>query len=104
LVDIELVAQGKRRIVRVLLDKPGGITLGDCARFSRRLSDCLDMNQTIPGSYYLEVSSPGIQRPIRSLEAVERFAGNRVALAIAEPREGRRNFGMDRNTGSSGPR
>ncbi|HYM81422.1 MAG TPA: ribosome maturation factor RimP [Candidatus Limnocylindria bacterium] len=92
LVDIELVPQGRRRIVRVLLDKPGGITLGDCARFSRRLADCLDMNQTILGAYYLEVSSPGIQRPIRTLDAVERFAGNRVALTTIEPHEGRRNF------------
>jgi ribosome maturation factor RimP len=92
LVDVELVPQGRRRIVRVLLDKEGGISISDCAQFSRRLADCLDMNQTIPGSYYLEVSSPGIQRPLRTLEAVERFTGQRTALTTYEAKDGRRNF------------
>ena len=91
-VDVEQVFQGRQRIIRVLLDKPGGITVGDCAAFSRRLADCLDMNQTVAGSYQLEVSSPGIERPLRTLEAVERFAGHRAALATHEPRDGRRNF------------
>jgi ribosome maturation factor RimP len=79
-------------VIRVLLDKPGGITIGDCARFSRRLSDCLDMNQTVPGSYALEVSSPGIERPIRSLESVERFRGRRCQLKTVEAHEGQRVF------------
>ena len=92
LVDVELVPRGRRRIVRVLLDKEGGITHGDCALFSRRLADCLDMNQTIPGSYDLEVSSPGIERPLRTLEAVGRFTGQRTALTTIEPKDGRRNF------------
>jgi hypothetical protein len=50
------------------------------------------MNQTIPGSFQLEVSSPGIERPIRSPEAVRRFAGQRVTLALHDPRDGRRHF------------
>jgi len=92
LVDVELLVQGGRRTIRVLLDRPGGIRVGDCARFSRRLSDCLDMNQTVPGSYFLEVSSPGLDRPLKTLEAVERFAGQRVALSTTVAREGRRNY------------
>jgi ribosome maturation factor RimP len=92
LVDVELIPQGRRRIVRVLLDKEGGITISDCAQFSRRLSDCLDMNQTIPGTYYLEVSSPGIQRPLRTLEAIERFTGQRTSLTTVEAKDGRRHF------------
>ena len=92
LVDVEFVVQGRQRIVRVLLDKPGGILLDDCAAFSRRLGDCLDMNQTLTVNYRLEVSSPGLDRPIRSLEAAARFAGRRAALTTAEPLEGRRNF------------
>lgn len=92
LVDVEQTAAGRHRVIRVYLDKPGGVSVGDCARFSRRLSDCLDMNQTVPGSYHLEVSSPGLERPIRTLEHVRRFAGQRVALTAHEPREGRRNF------------
>ena len=92
LVDVEFAVQGRHRSIRVLLDKPGGITVGDCAIFSRRLSDRLDMNQTLPGGYRLEVSSPGLDRPIRTLEAVERFAGHRVALTTHEAHDGRRNW------------
>ena len=92
LVDVEFGGQGSRRLLRVLLDKPGGVTIADCAAFSRRLADCLEMNQTIAGSYDLEVSSPGIERPLRSLEAVGRFAGQRAAVSLREPLEGRRNF------------
>ncbi len=92
LVDVEVVVQGRQRIVRVLLDKPGGVTLGDCAAFSRRLADGLDMNQTVAGSYRLEVSSPGMDRPLTNLEAAVRFSGQRVALTTAEPRDGRRHY------------
>jgi ribosome maturation factor RimP len=92
LVDIEFAVNGRDRVIRVLLDKPGGITVGDCGLFSRRLADCLEMNQTVPGSYRLEVSSPGMDRPLRSIEAVARFAGQRVALTSHEARDGRRNF------------
>ncbi len=92
LVDVEFAVQGRHRILRVFLDKPGGVTVGDCASFSRRLSDCLDMNQLLAGSFHLEVSSPGLERPLRTLESCGRFAGQRVALSAHEPRDGRRNF------------
>jgi ribosome maturation factor RimP len=92
LVDVELASLGRHRVIRVYLDKPGGVSVGDCARFSRRLSDCLDMNQTVPGSYHLEVSSPGLERPLRTLEHVERFTGRRVSLATHDPRDGRRRW------------
>ena len=92
LVDVEFGTHGSRRVVRVLLDKPGGVTVGDCESFSRRLSDCLEMNQTVPGRYDLEVSSPGVDRPLRTMEAVLRFAGQRAAIALREPFEGRRHF------------
>ncbi len=92
LVDVELTFQGRHRVVRVLLDKPDGVTVGDCARFSRRLSDCLDMNQVMATSYQLEVSSPGLERPLKTLEAFERFAGRLAAVATHEARDGRRNW------------
>ena len=92
LVDVEFAVQGRHRIVRVFLDKPGGVTVGDCGAFSRRLADCLDMNQILPGSYHLEVSSPGLERAIRTLEAAARFAGQRATLLAHEPRDGRRRF------------
>ena len=92
LVDVEFGAHGSRRVLRVLIDKPGGVTVGDCGAFSRRLSDCLEMNQTVPGRFDLEVSSPGVDRPLRSLEAMQRYAGQRAWFALREPREGRRHF------------
>jgi ribosome maturation factor RimP len=92
LVDVELTSLGHHRVIRVSIDKPEGVSVGDCARFSRRLSDCLDMNQTVPGKYHLEVSSPGIERPLRTLEHVTRFAGQRVSLATHEAIEGRRHW------------
>ena len=95
LVDVELSSLGRHRVIRVVLDRPGGVSVGDCARFSRRLSDCLDMNQTVPGSFHLEVSSPGLERALRTLEHVERFAGQRVALVTHEPRDGRRRWEGD---------
>jgi ribosome maturation factor RimP len=92
LVDVEFLIQGRHRIVRVLLDKPGGITVGDCSGFSRRLADCLDMNQTLSGSYHLEVSSPGVDRPLRTLDAIQRFAGQRATVLTHGARDGRRKF------------
>lgn len=92
LVDVEFQAQGRRRVVRVLIDRPGGITVDECARFSRKLSDCLDMNQTLANSYNLEVSSPGIDRPLRTGEHYERFKGERAALTTHEPLDGRRHW------------
>jgi ribosome maturation factor RimP len=92
LVDVEALVLGRARVLRVLLDKPGGITVGECAAFSRRLGDCLEMNQTVSGSYHLEVSSPGLDRPIRSPEAAARFAGHRVTLTTHEPHDGRRHW------------
>src|SRR5262245_66023542 len=86
------MVQGGRRTIRVLLDRPGGIRVEDCARFSRRLSDCLDMNQTVSGTYFLEVSSPGVQRPIKTLETVERFAGQRASLTTTVAYDGRRHY------------
>jgi ribosome maturation factor RimP len=92
LVDVELVFQGRRMTIRVLLDKTGGVTVGDCARFSRRLADCLDMNQSVAGTYLLEVSSPGLSRPLPSLESVVRFAGQKAGVMLHDARDGRRNY------------
>jgi ribosome maturation factor RimP len=66
--------------------------VGDCAAFSRRLGDSLEMNQTLPGAYRLEVSSPGIERPLTTLDAVQRFAGKRAALTLRDPVGGRRRY------------
>ena len=92
LVDIEQASLGHHRVIRVFLDKPGGVTVDDCARFSRRLADAMDMNQIVPGRYHLEVSSPGLERPIRTLEHVRRFTGQRINLQTHDARDGRRRW------------
>ena len=103
LVDVEFLVQGGRRVVRVLLDRSGGIRVGDCASFSRRLSDCLDMNQMVQGRYSLEVSSPGIERPLKSLESLARFTGQRAAFTTIQAHEGRRRHEGEL-LGPDGPR
>lgn len=80
------------RILRVYLDKPGGVTLDDCANISRQLSDLLDVGLETEAAYRLEVSSPGEQRPLGKLEDFERFRGSRAKVRSGQPIEGRKNF------------
>ncbi len=90
MVDVDFVPQAGRSLVRVFLDRPGGITLEDCARFSRRLGDLLEMNQTLSGAYHLEVSSPGIERRLRTGEHFRRFAGSEARVELHAAADGRR--------------
>lgn len=83
-VEVEFVGSG-RSILRVYLDKPGGITLDDCADVSRELSAVLDVEDFIPGSYLLEVSSPGLDRPLRKPSDFERFRGNQARVRTRVP-------------------
>lgn len=89
-VDVDFVPQAGRSLVRVFLDRPGGITLDDCARFSRRLGDLLEMNQTLSGAYILEVSSPGIERRLRTEEHFRRFVGREARVELFAAADGRR--------------
>lgn len=88
LVDVEFVREGGRRFLRVYVDKPGGVTLDDCGTFSRVLGSRLDQEDPIPESYYLEVASPGLDRPIRKDREFELFKGRRVAVRTFAPPEG----------------
>lgn len=92
LVDIELKNEAGGRVLRVYLDKLGGITLDDCTQVSRELSVLLDVNEIIEGSYNLEVSSPGLRRPLRKESDFERFAGKKVKIKTHETIEDRKNF------------
>lgn len=89
-VDVDFIPQAGRSLVRVFLDRPGGITLDDCARFSRRLGDLLEMNQTLSGAYILEVSSPGIERRLRTEEHFRRFLGREARVELFSAADGRR--------------
>ncbi len=76
----------------LFLDKPGGITLDDCAEWSNRIGLLIDGENLIERSYVLEVSSPGLDRPLRKLKDFERFAGQKVHARLFAPMEGQKNF------------
>ncbi len=92
LVHVELGGRGRLGLLRVYIDSPGGVGVDDCATVSRQLSAVLDVEDLLPGQYVLEVSSPGLDRPLVRVEDFERFAGRTVKLRTLRPLEGRRNF------------
>jgi len=91
LVDLD-VSVGGKGMLRVYIDLPGGINLSDCERVSRALSNFLDVEDPIPGSYRLEVSSPGVDRRLRTAEHFRRFTGHEVKLELKVPQDGRRRL------------
>lgn len=80
LIEVKLLGKGKRTLLRVYIDKEGGITLNDCEYFSRRLENILDIEDPIKGSYTLEVSSPGLNRPLKRIEDFKKNIGKMVRL------------------------
>jgi ribosome maturation factor RimP len=94
IVDIEFRSEGSRtgRVLRIFLDKSGGPTLDDLTRVTRRLNELFDEALDVEGSYVLEVSSPGINRALKTAEHFERFIGKRVRVRTRDAVEGRRSF------------
>lgn len=92
LVDLRLRTEAGRLVLRILVDRPGGITLDECARLSRELSAHMDVADPIRGAYVLEVSSPGIRRPLTRPEHFGRFVGERVVVKTTQALEGRKTF------------
>ncbi len=93
LVDVEFGGGGKARMLRLFIDKPGGITHGDCSLVSHDVGTVLDVEDAVPGgSYLLEVSSPGLDRRLVKPGDYQRFSGSRVRVTTSEPVEGSRNF------------
>lgn len=90
---LEYLAQGKKSLLRIFIDKkPDGVVLEDCEAVSRQVSSVLDVEDPINGEYTLEVSSPGMDRPLYKLEHYQEFAGHKVALRLRVNFEGRRKF------------
>src|SRR5437867_5102907 len=89
---VEIKGSGGRSVVRTFIDQPGGISLDDCERFSKRLSVILDVEDWISFSYVLEVSSPGLDRPLVREKDFQRFAGKSARVRTRLPLEGQRNF------------
>jgi ribosome maturation factor RimP len=99
-VEVEFRGSGKARMLRVFLDRPGaasgdvlaGVTHGDCVNFSREFGIILDVEDAVPGSYTLEVSSPGLDRKLTKPSEFERFVGSRVKLTTRNPVNNTRYF------------
>jgi ribosome maturation factor RimP len=93
IVEVQLRGSGKARLLRIYIDKPGGVTHGDCELISERLGKLLDDSDVIPGdSYTLEVSSPGLERKLSKPRDFERVVGQSVKLALREPVEGQNRW------------
>jgi len=92
IVLVEIKGGSNRSIVRTYIDKPGGVTIVDCESFSKRMSVLLDVEDWIPFSYTLEVSSPGLDRPLVKETDFQRFAGKSARLRTRGPIGGQRNF------------
>ena len=103
IVEIEFLGGGKARMLRVFLDKPAagpvsenelllGVTHEDCANFSREFGTILDVEDVMPGSYTLEVSSPGLDRKLIKAADFSRFIGSRMKLTTRQPVDNNRHF------------
>ena len=92
LVDVEMGGSHHHPTLRVYIDSPRGVNVDDCAKVSRQLSALLDVEDPLPGQYTLEVSSPGIDRPLVKPEDFKRFIGETVKVKMQQAVLGRRNF------------
>jgi ribosome maturation factor RimP len=92
LVDVEYGPGPSGLVLRLIIDRPGGVTLDDCTYIGHLVGDLLDGRDPVPGRYNLEVSSPGINRPLKKREDFGRFADHKVLIKTREPINGRRNF------------
>jgi ribosome maturation factor RimP len=91
-IHCEIAGSKRNPIVRLIIDKPGGVTLEDCAQVSRDVEAVLDRDDFIPTSYVLEVSSPGIERELYKLADFEKFTGEDARIKTRQPIGGQRNF------------
>ena len=89
---IELVKQGSFSLLRIYIEREEGVTIEDCEKLSRQASALLDVEDPIAGEYTLEVSSPGLERPLFTAEQFAQYVGSEVNLRLRNPLEGRRKF------------
>jgi ribosome maturation factor RimP len=93
IVDVELAGGGRRRLLRISIDKPKGVTHGDCESISQQVGTILDVEDVVSGgSYRLEVSSPGAERKLSGPRDFERFQGRKATIVLREPVEDRRHW------------
>ncbi|GMK42681.1 ribosome maturation factor RimP [Paenibacillus sp. PR3] len=92
LVDVEYVKEGSNYFLRVFVDKEGGIDIDECGRVSEYLSEQLDEKDPITEAYFLEVSSPGAERPLKKPEDVHKAVGKHIYVTTYEPIKGHKEF------------
>lgn len=92
LVELECLRMKTRWLVRIFIDREGGATLDDCTAVSHQVGDLLNVHDLPPGPYTLEVSTPGLDRPLTRDKDFEKYRGARVRIRTREPIEGSRNF------------
>ena len=92
LVEIQYRREGHGWVLRMYIDSEQGITVDDCTAVSREISAWLDVEDLIEHAYHLEVSSPGLDRPLTRMEHFVRFSGHKARIKLKEPREGRRVY------------
>lgn len=92
LVDLEYQRESQGWVLRIYLDRQGEVSLDDCAGISHEVGAVLEVKDLIPSAYILEVSSPGLTRPLKKPEDFNRFRNQMVKIKLYEPLDGRRNF------------
>jgi len=92
LVDLQFQREQNGWVVRLFVDKSGGVNLDDCGALSTQIGHLLDVENVIPHSYTLEVSSPGVDRPLKKLEDFVRFKGKLIVIRLDQPIHGRKKW------------
>jgi ribosome maturation factor RimP len=92
LVDVEYKKEGKNWFLRIFIDKEGGVTVDDCTRVSRQIEDLIEVEEAVPSSYILEISSPGLNRPLKKEKDFLRFKGKLAHVTTYTPIHQQKNF------------
>jgi ribosome maturation factor RimP len=92
IVDLQLLGAGRGRILRIFIDRPQGVTHADCEFISQQVGTILDVEDVLPDSYTLEVSSPGLERKLNKAKDFERFVGQKAKVVLREPVENQRSW------------
>jgi ribosome maturation factor RimP len=92
IVDVELLGGGNNRVLRIYIDKAAGVTHTDCELVSNEVGAILDAEEVIPGSYQLEVSSPGVERKLKTARDFERFQGKKARIQLRKPIENQKRW------------
>jgi ribosome maturation factor RimP len=91
-IQVELKGGGANQLLRISIDKPEGVTHADCENISQQVGTILDVEDIVPGRYTLEVSSPGVERPLLKEKDFERFRGKKVKILLREPIDNQRQL------------